>query len=57
MFCDHGKEPATYLRCAKHLASIASKCEVNSRAHNDYREVYLEYIRDRAALRMEKADR
>jgi hypothetical protein len=57
MFCDHGKEPTTKLRCAQLLAVAASKCEVNSRAHNEFRELYLEYIRDRAALRMEKADR
>jgi len=57
MYSDHPLRPAAYLRNAKDTAHAAAKCKVNSKTHNAYRHMVINFIRARAVLRMEKADR
>lgn len=57
MYYDFGVTLDAYLRIARDLARAASKRPFGSRAHQAFMAASIEYTRDRASLRMVKADR
>ena len=57
MYSDNNKKTEQLLVIAKKLAHCSSKLPINSRSHVDFMALSIDYIRDRAILRLKRADR